>query len=377
MLVIGAVLTTIAGCETIGYYRQAIGGQLAVTLARQPVAKVLANPETEASLRDRLQSSQDMLEYLERKVGLPSEGRYRSYVALDRDAVVYNLVATPAFSVSANQWCYPIAGCAPYRGYFSRQRAQRAAERYQGRGFTTYIGAVPAYSTLGWFADPLLSTFVGWNDARLMTLLAHELSHSKVWVASDVAFNEAFATFVGEQTTRNWLSASNPGLLQEHAWRQVQWRRLTGLVLTLKGYLERLYAQPERDADQSQQTDAAYREFRRCYQQHRTLLGDGRFDAYVAGLNNAALAALATYRTSVPAFAALYAQSDEHWDAFFAAAQALAAQSAPERASQLARLREQGLGLVQEQPAQAGDHEHANQVQCQALAHHGVDGHMP
>lgn len=372
-LLVGAALALVSGCETIGYYRQAIGGQLAITFARQPVERVLANAQTSAALRERLGASQQMLAYIESEVGLPSEGRYRSYVALDRDAVVYNLVATRGFSIEPHRWCYPIAGCAPYRGYFKRATADNAATRYQQRGFTTHVGPVPAYSTLGWFDDPLLSSFVHWNDAQLMTLLAHELAHSKVWVASDVAFNEAFATFVGEQTTRNWLRSDNPELLDRHGQSQRQWQRMVGLMLLLKDRLRADYARELGAHGDATATKQAYQAFRDCYQRARPDLGAGRFDDYVAGLNNATLAALATYRTNVPAFAALYGRVGQSWSAFFAAVSELAEQPAPERERQLQVLRDSR----QQQVAETGDHQGAGEVQCQALAHHGVDGHVP
>ena len=372
-LLVGLLLVLLSGCETIGYYRQAIGGQLAVTFARQPVARVLADPKTPPALAERLRASQRMLAYIENTVGLASDGRYRSYVALDRDAVVYNLVATEAFSVSAERWCYPIAGCAPYRGYFRRQAADRAAARYQAQGFTTHVGAVPAYSTLGWFADPLLSTFVHWNDAQLITLLAHELSHSRVWVASDVSFNEAFATFVGEQTARNWLGRDNPELLQQQAQRQQQWQRLVHLLLQLKEHLRGQYAAPLDASAKAAATANAYAAMQRCYQDHRQRLGDGRFDAYLGRLNNATLAALATYRANVPAFAALYQESGGRWPEFFTATEALAKLPAPERAARLQRLRVSN----QQQITQRGDDQDAEQIQCQAFTDHGVDWHLP
>lgn len=355
----------LVGCNQVGYYQQAIGGQVRLLAARQPIARVLEDTDVDAKLRGRLQTAQRMLSFIQAELHLQPEKRYRTYVALDRSAVVYNLVATPSLSVEPQQWCYPIVGCAPYRGYFRAATAQRASERLQAQGMTTSIGEVPAYSTLGWFDDPLLSTFIFWPDAELVALLAHEVSHSKLWVNSDVAFNEAFASFVGSQAALVWLQRRDPSELLAYQTRQQAWVELRGLLLQLRARLQTIFAQPLSDVVKLAQQEQAYAALRSCYEVQRVQLGGGRYDGYVAKLNNARLAALATYDNFRPAFAQLYKQSQQRWPEFYAAADNLKTLDIEARHQQLQR-------LAEEYVASGGDDSHADQVQCQALTNHGL-----
>ncbi len=356
----------LVGCNQVGYYQQAIGGQVRLLAARQPIARVMADTDVDAKLRGRLQTAQRMLSFIQAELHLQPEQRYRTYVALDRSAVVYNLVATPNLSVEPQQWCYPIVGCAPYRGYFRAAAAVRASERLQDQGLTTSIGEVPAYSTLGWFDDPLLSTFIFWPDAELVALLAHEVSHSKLWVNSDVAFNEAFASFVGSQAAVLWLQRREQSELVAYQARQRAWVELRGLLLQLRARLQTIYARPLSDVAKLAQQEQAYAALRSCYQAQRVQLGGGRYDGYVAKLNNALLAALATYDNFRPAFAQLFRQAQQRWPEFYVAADKLKTLDIEARHKQLQQ-------LAEEYVASGGNDDHAEQVQCQALAHHSLD----
>lgn len=371
----------LAGCETFGYYTQAVRGQLQLTFARQPVARLLASDQVDAALKARLARSQTLLAFVNDHLGLAADGRYRSYVDLGREAVLYNLVATPSLSLDAHHWCYPVAGCAPYRGYFRHSAARRAAERFAARGYTVYLGSVPAYSTLGWFRDPLLSSFIHWPDADLLSLLAHELSHSRVWVDGDVAYNEAFATFVGEQAVRAWFAAEPGGAAALARWQQERagWRRLQPLLNDLAAALRRAYSADTTVSAKALARDQLYGAFRACYAMHQPALGAGRYDRYVEAINDAALAARATYANRVPAFALLFRDAGATWPAFFERAQALGdlpAVQRDERVSELLARAARRMPSAQKQVAQGADDEHPQQVQCQALANHAVDGHL-
>lgn len=356
----------LVSCSQVGYYQQAVGGQMRLLAARQPIAEVLTDANADSKLQSRLQTAQRMLSFIQAELHLQPAQRYQTYVALNRSAVVYNLVATPSLSVDPQQWCYPVVGCAPYRGYFRAEAAQRASERYQAQGLTTSVGEVPAYSTLGWFDDPLLSSFIFWPDAELVALLAHEISHSKLWVNSDVAFNEAFASFVGSQAALLWLQRRAPTELVAYQGRQQAWVGLRSLLLQLRQRLQAIYAQPSSGHTKLEQQEQAYAQLRTCYAQQRQQLGGGRYDAYVQKLNNAVLAALATYDNFRPAFAQLYAQSQQRWPEFYAAAQSLKETEVDFRHQRLAQ-------LAKEYEAGEGNNNHANQVQCQALTDHRLD----
>ena len=356
----------LGGCGNLGYYAQAVGGHWGVLRASQPVDALLRDPATPAPLKARLRLAGEMLRFAESEMGLDAGGSYRRFADLERSHVLWNVFAAPPFALAARQWCHPFVGCTPYRGYFSRDAARRAAQRLAGEGLETFVGGVAAYSTLGWFDDPLLSTFIDWPEAALAELLIHETAHRRLWVANDVALNEAFASFVGEEGARQWLARQGRSdEFAAHRQRQAEWNRLVGLLMRAKAHLATLYGQNGAvglGPAKARVLDA----MRACYQANWNRLGGGRYDRVVAGVNNAYLASLATYRDWQPAFAALYRQHSD-WDAFFAAVDGLAQLGAAEREAALAALRDQ-------QVAEAGDHRRADEVQCEPLAGHRLNG---
>ena len=202
-----ALLALLAGCETIGYYAQAVGGQLEILSAARPVEELLSDPRTPGELRQRLELARRMRDFASERLGLPDNKSYRSYADLKRPFAVWNVFAAGAFSVEPKQECFPVTGCVAYRGFFSEGDATRYAEALRQQGYDVYVGGVPAYSTLGWFNDPLLSTFIGYPEAQLARLLFHELAHQVVYAADDTTFNESFAVVVEEEGVRRWLDA--------------------------------------------------------------------------------------------------------------------------------------------------------------------------
>lgn len=214
----------LAGCETVSYYQQAIGGHLRIMGAARPVDEWLADASTPATLRSRLETARRIRAFASGSLALPDNGSYKSYAQLDRAFVVWNVFAAGEFSVAAKQECFPVTGCVAYRGFFSEEEARRHAERLKGEGFDVHVGGVPAYSTLGWFNDPLLSTFISYPDAQLARLVFHELAHQLVYAANDTTFNESFAVAVEEEGVRRWLAAEGrQGELE--AFRALQARR--------------------------------------------------------------------------------------------------------------------------------------------------------
>src|SRR5512132_203702 len=190
------MLLALSGCETLAYYMQALGGQLELMARAQPVAAVIQDPATPQALRDRLELARSIRDYASRELGLPDNGSYRSYADLERPYVVWNVVAAPEFGLEPVESCFPVAGCVPYRGFFSREDAERHAGRLHSAGNDVNVRGVPAYSTLGRFDDPLLSTFIRNPDAELARLIFHELAHQRLYVKGDATFNESFAVVV-------------------------------------------------------------------------------------------------------------------------------------------------------------------------------------
>lgn len=355
-------LLLLSGCETLGFYRQAVWGQLALLGARTPVSKVLVAAETPEPVKQRLRKVEQILQFAEQALHLPIDGRYDSYVALPRDYVVWNVFAAEPLSMAGDRWCYPVVGCAPYRGYFSEDAARRIAERYAQRGFEVYVGGVSAYSTLGWFDDPVLSTFVTWPDSELANLLFHELAHGRVWVASDTTFNESFASFVAEQGLRQWHESKG----EQTAWQAWQervdeWQSFQRFLLQAKSRLSEVYASSMPRQQKLTAKAAVVASFRDCYARHRGRLGAGRFDKAMAEyFNNAFLLSVGTYADWLPGFAVLFAQAGENWEVFYERVEQLAAGSLQERKAYLTEV----LDSAQQHPAHQADHGHTKQINC-------------
>ncbi len=316
-------LVPASGCAPLSWYGEAAVGQMRILAARRPVAEVLADPATTPETAANLMRVVAILEFAEQELGLPVGDRYRSYVELGRDAVVWNVFAAPEFSLTPHQWCYPVVGCAVYRGFFDRDGARREAASFAARGFDVHVGPVAAYSTLGWFDDPLLSTFIGYSDERLAELLFHELAHGELFVAGDSAFTEAFATFVGREATSAWLSATgrNP---EPHLAAKQAARRRADFFQAWRARLRALYTE-ELPADQRRLLKGAlFDAMRACYAERRRRFGPGFGGTLPASFNNARLAASSTYEDRTSAFAALFARAGGNWEAFYRAAREIA-----------------------------------------------------
>ena len=203
-LTVGLMLS---GCSTVNYYAHVAKGQGELVVSRRDVTEVVNDPSVDAGTRQRLQLSQEARRFATAHLDLPDNRSYTSYVQLDRPYVVWNVFATPRFSVAPIQHCFPFAGCVAYRGYFSKDKAKAESARLEALGDDVYVGGVPAYSTLGWFSDSILSSMMRWDDDELAGTIFHELAHQQIYVKDDSAFNESFASFVQEEGLREWRAS--------------------------------------------------------------------------------------------------------------------------------------------------------------------------
>ncbi|MCR9261465.1 MAG: aminopeptidase [Pseudomonadaceae bacterium] len=357
----------LAGCDTLHFYSQAIAGQWQLLHARTTLEQLAQTPDVDPATLQRLARAQEVLDFAQSDLGLAAQGRYSSYVSLQRDYVVWNVFAAEAFDLSGQQWCYPLVGCAPYRGYFHEADARALAADYETRGYETYVGGVPAYSTLGWFNDPLLDTFIFWPDADLAALLIHELAHGRVWIRNDVAFNESFAEFVGQTGAQQWLQEQGLGQDWQIAQQQrAMGRRFRQFLMQVKTALLELYeTTPQTQLPEAKRS--AVGAWKACYLAHKAVLGGGRYDALMQShFNNALLVSVSTYADYLGSFAALYRQTGERWDAFFRAVDELAELDQSERETSLASLAEQ-------QNAHTADDKNTQQVNCDTFLRHGAN----
>lgn len=315
------VILSLSGC----YYMQAAKGQLELTRKREPIADILDDENTPPELAARLRLVQQARQFSIEELGLPDNDSYRTYADIERDYVVWNVFAAPEFSLQPKTWCFPIAGCVGYRGYFSREAAEREAGRLASQGYDVATGGVVAYSTLGKLNDPVLSTMMNWDDVQLVAVLFHELAHQVLYVKGDTGFNESFATAVEEFGIRRWLETHGQSgdLARYEASRQLR-TGLMELVEAARDELELVYA-----------ADIPTEEKRRLKKAHlESLVGEvsrlleqaGRNPGSWPGgeLNNARLASMALYEGRLPEFRELFAQCEQRIECFYDKARTLA-----------------------------------------------------
>ncbi|GAB7530486.1 aminopeptidase [Pseudomonas sp. 3A(2025)] len=332
-------LLLLGGCSSLSYYQQLAAGQLQLLQAREAVADVIVDPARDPVLRQHLAQAQQARRFASEQLHLPDNQSYRKYADIGRPYVVWNVFATQEFSLEPVTHCFPIAGCVAYRGYYSVGGARGAAALQRQAGQDVYVAGIEAYSTLGWFDDPILNTMLGWGDERLAALIFHELAHQRFYVQDDTAFNESYASFVEQQGARQWRAAR--GLPAQEDTRSAQRDALTAVVLETRQRLRALYAQTL-PAPEMRQRKAA--EFERLRREYRTLRdqrwpGDKRFDAWIdAPMNNAKLLPFGLYDQWVPAFAALFAQVSGDWPTFYQRVEQLGKLPMPQRQAALQAL---------------------------------------
>ncbi len=327
LLMLLLLCVPLTGC----YYMQAAAGQWEVMRKREPLQEVIANPETPAELSARLVLLSEARDFSVDVLGLPDNKSYRTYAELQRDYVVWNVFAAPEFALAPKQWCFPIAGCVSYRGYFSKEAALRKSERLAAAGFDVAVGGVAAYSTLGNFSDPILSTMMHWDDIHLVAVLFHELAHQVVYVRDDSAFNESFATAVEEIGVKLWLESrgENEKMASYLADRELQ-QSLLELVAITRAGLDAVY---KSDVD-----DDSKRILKR---EHLNTLAEGVAlrlrrsgrdeSGWLRGeLNNAKLISMVLYEGQLPLFRELYTACNREIQCFYAEVRKLAT-SKPQR----------------------------------------------
>ncbi|MEM7148021.1 MAG: aminopeptidase [Verrucomicrobiota bacterium] len=316
-------LSSLTSCSTLSYYGQAVDGQLEITKKQQKNTLVLANPDTPAELKRKLSLIAEITAFAETQLDLPAGKNYTSYADLNRPHVVWTVFAAPQFSLEPKKWWYPFVGELSYRGYFAETDAQIEADALRAKGYDVFIAEVDAYSTLGWFNDPVLNTFVYDPNTDLAELIFHELTHRKIYLSGETDFNEALATAVAEEGVRRWLKSRNQTAELARYERDLKRRRTVfTLIDDTRTKLEILYARTDlTDSDKRTQKQAL---LDTLANRHRALLqswSDGeplnRDPIAEIEVNNAFLNAVDTYHRLVPQFEALFITYNEDFPTFF------------------------------------------------------------
>jgi len=334
------LLLLLTGCATVSYTSQAIFGQLDILGRTRPISEMLDNSaETgvtpvPVATRARLAYVLRVREFATRELNLPDNGSYTLYAELDRPAVAWNVIATPALSLRMREWCYPFSGCVPYRGYFARERAVREALELKAKGLDVRVSPVMAYSTLGWFRDPVFSTQLKQDDAMLAGVIFHELAHQQLYLPGDAAFNESFATTVEIEGLRRWLKHQNDPEAEAKALAELRRRgEFVEFVLPYRLRLQEIYSS---DLDNDIKIAAKSKVFADLQAAWPTLQArwggaHGYEHWFAQDLNNAHLAGIGLYHGLVPAFTRLLHEHGGNLTTFYRAARALSKLPAEER----------------------------------------------
>ena len=341
VLVAGTAAGLLASCSTLRYYSQAAQGQLELISDARPIDDWIADTGTSTKLRHRLETARQIRRFAVSELSLPDNDSYKNYTALKRPYVLWNVVATPELSLHPLNWCFPVAGCVDYRGYYSKAAAEGYAKELRADGDDVEIGGVAAYSTLGWFNDPLISTFINYPDGELARMIFHELAHQVVYAPGDSQFNESFASTVEEVGVERWMDRfGNPQLRDAYARYKSRKKDFLALLMKVRKALERNYDTAGRsDADKRVVKARLFQELKDEYQVLKGNWGGyaGYDRFFEQPLSNAHLASIATYEDFVPAFRALL-QKEGSFPRFYREVKRLAELSRDDRHRMLAAM---------------------------------------
>jgi predicted aminopeptidase len=332
------------GCKVGGYYAQAIQGEYEILAHRKSIDKLIADSHTPPKLKEQLQLVQKLRAFAMTELKLPVDGNYDRYVDVHRKYVVWDVQAAPEFSLSPKTWRYPFVGTLAYRGYFSEKEAKNYGERLRKEGFDVYVDGVEAFSTLGWFKDPILSTFINSSEPELAETLFHELAHKRIFASGDTDFDEAYATTVGQEGARRWLSAKGDArLLESYDAELARDAEFVHLISATRERLARIYGdtQPSsaRTPELRREKQQVYDDLRRQYAEMKSRWGgySGYDDWFAHDLNNAKLNTVANYFDYVPGFQRLLKENGGDLEKFYAAVERLAKEPKEQRHRKLGR----------------------------------------
>ncbi len=304
-----ALLLVPAGCAPPYLIHLGIG-QGRIMLARRHYPDALRDPDVGARDKSLILIVQEAKRFGEETIGLARTDNFSSYVKLEREAVSWNVTAAEKTRLAPHRWWFPIVGHVPYKGYFSLDRARREARRLDEKGYDTHVGRVAAYSTLGYFADPIFSTFLRFPESAVPELILHELTHATLFIKDEVDFNEGFATFVGHEGGLAFLEqrygkTSRP--LREARERFRDELAFGAFVAELCEKLETLYDQDLPEDLILARREEIFEKEKKVFTELERSFSTRRYRAFAgAGWNNAVILAHRRYYRDLPAFEKLY-----------------------------------------------------------------------
>jgi len=340
-LLLSLFLLLLSGCAELQYYGHAFSGQLEVISKRRPIPEVIADPETKPEVVAKLKYVERAHDFAISDLYLPDSDSFRGYTDLERDYVLWNVFATPELSLETKQWCYPFFGCLGYRSYFTRAYAEAIAEELEQEGWDVHIAASPAYSTRGFFSDPVYNPMLRYDNLTLAGILFHELAHEKIYFKNDSELNESFAVAVQDEGVRRWLAyEEQPEYYSDYIIAQQRDKQFVKLLLKHRNQLKALYQSSQTDDKKRSKKKQILGSLRKAYFLLRKEWDDyAGFDHWFnKPLNNARLAPVGTYQGHVTEFNLLLNKHENNLMQFYKEAEKIADMPESERKNFLSNL---------------------------------------
>lgn len=347
-LTLAGMIGLLAGCSTVGYYSQIVSGHMRIVMGKRPLAEIASDETIDDSIKRRLDLAQRARLFGIEQLNLPNNESYTSFYDTGQEYVTWNVVAAEEFSLNPHNWCFPIAGCVSYRGYYSKEDAESYAAGFKEQGFDVTVNGATAYSTLGWFEDPLLNTMLDRSDPSIASLLFHELAHQQLYVGDDSTFNESFASFVEKEGLKQWQKNEqqvNPQIDQSEMAKELEVRKrrqkeFIALLTSTRDSLAELYESASEPDEMRQKKKQRFEQMRVDYAALKASWDDyPGYDQWMSQeMNNARLVAVATYNDYVPAFEVLFKESGSSFDQFYVAALELSKLPLEDRTAEMQKL---------------------------------------
>ena len=347
-LALAGMIGLLAGCSTVGYYSQIVSGHMRIVMGKRPLAEIASDETIDDSIKRRLDLAQRARLFGIERLNLPNNESYTSFYDTGQEYVTWNVVAAEEFSLNPHNWCFPIAGCVSYRGYYSKEDAESYAAGFKEQGFDVTVNGATAYSTLGWFEDPLLNTMLDRSDPSIASLLFHELAHQQLYVGDDSTFNESFASFVEKEGLKQWQKNEqqvNPQIDQSEMAKELEVRKrrqkeFIALLTSTRDSLAELYESASEPDEMRQKKKQRFEQMRVEYAALKASWDDyPGYDQWMSQeMNNARLVAVATYNDYVPAFEVLFKESGSSFDQFYVAALELSKLPLEDRTAEMQKL---------------------------------------
>jgi len=347
-LALAGMIGLLAGCSTVGYYSQIVSGHMRIVMGKRPLAEIASDETIDDSIKRRLDLAQRARLFGIEQLNLPNNESYTSFYDTGQEYVTWNVVAAEEFSLNPHNWCFPIAGCVSYRGYYSKEDAESYAAGFKEQGFDVTVNGATAYSTLGWFEDPLLNTMLDRSDPSIASLLFHELAHQQLYVGDDSTFNESFASFVEKEGLKQWQKNEqqvNPQIDQSEMAKELEVRKrrqkeFIALLTSTRDSLAELYESASEPDEMRQKKKQRFEQMRVEYAALKASWDDyPGYDQWMSQeMNNARLVAVATYNDYVPAFEVLFKESGSSFDQFYVTALELSKLPLEDRTAEMQKL---------------------------------------